>query len=219
MNQFNPPPVHKQMQLPIVLVVVLAWQLTKRCTARRLNAQNATHIVIYQKMAKEVRQPSVVIENKDVSPFGAFTQSGLQPFAGKSSAVSVPKGSAANRPRKKKSSFNWIAVIAVPTGVICGICLATVLLWVVFKKDPLGIMVADTNVQQPNRSASTPIKPTDKKAPLVPNVNSNGGSASDSSELKQGTEPSPPPAVAPFDAVKAKEHQNSWMHEIPNRSV
>jgi len=163
---------------------------------------------------KELRQPSVVIENKDVSPFGAFTQSGLQPFAGKSSAVSVPKGSAANRPRKKKSSFNWIAVIAVPTGVICGICLAIVLLWVVFKKDPLGIMVADTNVQQPNRSASAPIKPTDKKAPLVPNVNSNGGSASDSSELKQGTEPSPPPAVAPFDAVKAKEHQNSWAKHL-----
>ena len=162
---------------------------------------------------KEASEESGVNGSEGNSLFDALPKPEMQASARTFTGVAGPKRKSTKGSRNGKSALKWIVVVAVPTGAICGIALAALLLWVLFKKDPLGIMVADTNVQQPNRIASTPIKPTDKKVPLLSSVNSIGGNASSSSGLKQGTEPSPPAAVAPFDAVTAKEHQHSWIHE------
>lgn len=159
---------------------------------------------------KQASEESGVNESEGNSLFDALPKSEVQASAGTFTGVAGPKRKSTKVSRKKKSTLNWIVVVAVPTGAICGIALAVVLLWVLFKKDPLGIMVADAPARQfletPREpSTNTTVNPEVTKAP-----HSRLGESDKAGLVQQTNGPRPSPAVAPFDAAKAKEHQEAW---------
>jgi hypothetical protein len=163
---------------------------------------------------KQASEESGVNESEGNSLFDALPKSDMQASAGTFTGVAGPNRKATKVSRKKKSTVNWIVVVAVPTGAICGIALAVVLLWVLFKKDPLGIMVADAPVRQSfetarERSTNITVNPEAKKAP-----HSHLGESEKAGRVQQTNGPRPSPAVAPFDAAKAKEHQATWADHL-----
>ena len=83
---------------------------------------------------------------------------------------SIPREKRKPRKRPRNSFAYLITFIAVPAGGLAGICIAVVLLWVIWKKDPLGV-IATPATTRPNGSAldlqprqeSKPVDATDQK--------------------------------------------------------
>lgn len=51
-------------------------------------------------------------------------------------------------PRRRSKVATLVTLIAIPAGGIAGICIAVMLLWVIWKKDPLGVIQPNTATQQ-----------------------------------------------------------------------
>jgi formylglycine-generating enzyme required for sulfatase activity len=159
---------------------------------------------------KQASEESGVNENEGNSLLDVLPKSEVQASAGTFTGVAGPKRKSTKVSRKKKSTLNWIVVVAVPTGAICGIALAVVLLWVLFKKDPLGIMVADAPARQFLETAREPSTNTTVNPEATKAAHSRLGESDKAGRVQQTNGPRPSPAVAPFDAAKAKEHQEAW---------
>ncbi len=159
---------------------------------------------------KEASEESGGNESEGKSLFDALPKSEMQPSGGTFRGVAGPKRKYTKSSRKKKSALNWIVVVALPTGAICGIALAVVLLWVLFKKDPLGIMVADSTVREPFDAGRELGKNTTVNSDAINPAESSVGASEKTAGVQKTIGPRPSPAVAPFDAAKAKEHQEAW---------
>ncbi len=102
----------------------------------------------------EVPQPSTATKQSTDSPFESYANSDFPSFP--TGQVNQPRGRRIARKKadQERSSNSWIAAIAVPLGGILGVFLAIVILWIIFKSDPLGTIVSDTNVQQHDLDAA-----------------------------------------------------------------
>ncbi|MDB4533217.1 FHA domain-containing protein, partial [bacterium] len=75
----------------------------------------------------------------------------------------LPAARQKTKKRRGNKLATLITLVAVPTGGIAGISIAVVLLWVVWKKDPLGIMQAPPETQQ-NEIDPSELTPQDSQA-------------------------------------------------------
>ena len=130
--------------------------------------------------------------------------------AGKKKSV-LPVARRKSTKRRGSKLATLITLVAVPTGGIAGISIAVVLLWVVWKKDPLGIMQPPPATQQtdvdPNETApqgnqAAPLAGAKLPAAIVPSETN----VSDRSQLPANTAQvptTPPPpddlSIKPFE--------------------
>ncbi|MGI9458848.1 MAG: FHA domain-containing protein, partial [Pirellulales bacterium] len=130
--------------------------------------------------------------------------------AGKKKSV-LPVARRKSTKRRGSKLATLITLVAVPTGGIAGISIAVVLLWVVWKKDPLGIMQPPPATQQtdidPNETApqgnqAAPLAGAKLPAAIVPSETN----VSDRSQLPANTAQvptTPPPpddlTIKPFE--------------------
>jgi len=158
--------------------------------------------------------------------------------------VSVPgsgRTAVRKRTKRRRRETRWKAVgslVSIVLGGVGGICVAIVLLWVAWKKDPLGIFESGKVAQQSGEVDSTgnkmntplPGKSTGPTLNSRPNSHERRSASSPSTkespskrqppptkpEGKRAPPPAketrsePPLAIAPFDAEAAKRHQQAW---------
>ncbi len=164
---------------------------------------------------KTATEITVSTATKDSSPFDSLPKPHTQPPAGNSTEFSVRKPTTRKAGRKRKKKFlNWITLVAVPTGAICGVSLAIVLLWVLFQKDPLGIMVAENSSKNTLIKIPTVTSRTTEGQGKSSATESNTRQQASSTTLQRPTGPAPSLAIAPFNAQKAKEHQQAWANHL-----
>jgi len=154
----------------------------------------------------EVSQVTTTQVPTQASPLDDSFNSDLPSFPTTKAQQPSANQTARKKALKHKSASNWISAIAVPMGGVCGICLAIVILWGVFKKDPPNIVVAEANLQQDHLGA----------------VNSESLEDGESStDATQRNLDSPPPATTPFNAEQAKALQDAWAKHmgLPRKAI
>lgn len=147
----------------------------------------------------EVSRVTTTQQPPQASPLEDYFNSDLPSFPTTKTQEPSTKRFARKGAGKRKSNSSWILAIAVPVGGVSGICLAVVILWVAFKKDPLGIIVTDANLQQHHSDAANSESLEDGES---------------SSELTQRKLDSPLPAITPFNTEQAKALQDAWAEHM-----
>ncbi len=187
-----------------------AWVINESLHGKTVKCTNCNSNCQISADGKKTSKTSAAIKSVEVAPFGERPQPDLQSFTPKSSATSFSKVNKVKSSRNKNAFVNWIALVAVPVGAICGLCLAIVLLWVLFEKDPLGIMIADANVQESENTSTTLSPSTNEKQTKSAAVDTSTDESNNSAKFQEPPYSPPFPAIAPFEAAKAKQYQQDW---------
>ena len=158
----------------------------------------------YDRRLRKEREPTVASQGQAVPPREpprpeATHKSSFDEFTdfGKRKATRVH----ADRQRTRgRNGSNLVTAVTVTLGAFAGICIAIVVLWAVFKKDPLGVIGKDS-VPGHNELAKRQLQSTEelpKEQKLDPRKPKRGIEVVPQSQLRRSAVPSAPPStVAP----------------------
>ncbi|MDG2223433.1 MAG: SUMF1/EgtB/PvdO family nonheme iron enzyme [Rubripirellula sp.] len=158
----------------------------------------------------EVPQLATTQQPTQASPLDNYSNSDLPSFPSTKTRQQSTKRISRTGAGKRRSNHSWILAIAVAMG---GVSLAVVILWVVFKRDSLGIIVADANVQENQLDAVIPGNLNSQQDEVVASETDDPGDfalSPDPDNLSQ----TPELAVAPFNAEQAKNYQEAWARHL-----
>lgn len=124
--------------------------------------------------------------------------------AGRTHSQPIPATRPKSRKRRGSKLATLITIVAIPAGAIAGISIAVVLLWVVWKKDPLGIMQPPAEMEQNYPDANEPTlqnQQTKRLTEAQPDKPRFNGNRSLPGSSQQPTNLTPEPPTTNIDAL------------------